>query len=194
MDLHRGVSTQRQQGAGEGCSLVLVLNPITRSDRKREWGRETKERRFFVPPASSEQSPRLQPTVQGGGDDQLCVLLLAVVSFVPLVHGVFWRLHPFLLEELLELGQAHVWVLLFQTWQVELFKCSEGRFHPALGMSVPIIGNAGGREFRQTCIKYTSQQRQSSSPGSDQTQRSSGYKAEKPTTLPSPLSHFKHPP
>lgn len=68
---------------------------------------------------------------------------------MPLVHGVFWRLHPLLLEELLQLGQAHVGVLLLQAWQIDLFKSCEGSFHPALRVPVQIIGNAAGKEFRE---------------------------------------------
>lgn len=100
-------------------------------------------------PFSSQQSPGggLQPTVRGGRS--ALVLLLAVVRFVPLVHGVFWRLHPLLLEELLELGQAHVGVLLLQAWQIDLFESREGGFHPALGVPVQIVGNAAGGETIQ---------------------------------------------
>lgn len=67
MELHglrSGVSAWGQRGAGVGCGLVLVLNPTTGRDRRRERGRERKERRFLVPPP--EQSPRLQPAVRGG--------------------------------------------------------------------------------------------------------------------------------
>lgn len=81
-------------------------------------------------------------------DCSALVLLLAVVSLVPLVHGVFWRLHPLLLEELLELGQAHVGVLLLQARQVELLEGSEGSFHPALWVPIQVIGNTARREFR----------------------------------------------
>lgn len=84
----------------------------------------------------------LQPPVRGGGDCSALVLLLAVVSLVPLVHGVFWRLHPLLLEELLELGQAHVGVLLLQARQVELLEGGESGFHPALRVPIQVIGNA----------------------------------------------------
>lgn len=107
-----------------------------------------------MPPASPERRPVAAARRPWGGD-RLLILLLAVVSFVPLVHGVFRRLHPLLLEELLELGQPHVRVLLLEARQVDLFKSREGGFHPALGMPVRIVGNAGGREFRQTCIKNT---------------------------------------
>lgn len=69
---------------------------------------------------------------------------MAVVSFVPLVHGVVRGLHPLLLEELLELGQAHVGVLLLQAGQVELLEGREGGFHAALGVPVQLVGNAAG--------------------------------------------------
>lgn len=58
----------------------------------------------------------------GGGATPPSVSFLAVVGRVPLVHGVLGGLHPLLLQELLQLGQAHVGVLLLEAGQGLLFE------------------------------------------------------------------------
>lgn len=137
----------------------------------------------------------------GGTRRSALVLLLAVVRFVPLIHGVFRRLHPLLLEELLELGQPHVGVLLFQARQIDFFKSREGSFHPALGMPVRIIADAAGERWggieRETRIRDTSLQAPASIPLSSAVSatvclQNSGDKAETPVALPLPASNPLH--
>lgn len=124
---------------------MLSLNPTKRT--KRGKGREGKGKgggswRLLLHPSAARSSiPPAGPKM---------FLLLAVVSFVPLVHGVVRGLHPLLLEELLELGQPHVGVLVLQAGQVELLEGREGGFHAALGVPVQLVGDTAGWKEKET--------------------------------------------
>lgn len=64
---------------------------------------------------------------------------LRVVRSTLLIKGVLGRLHPFLLQELLQLRQSHVGVFHFQAREVGLLERRESGFHPALRVAVQVL-------------------------------------------------------
>lgn len=65
---------------------------------------------------------------------------LGVVSSEALVQRILRRLHPLLLQLLLQLRQPHVGVLFLQAWHVGLLKGGERRLHPTLRVVVLVLG------------------------------------------------------